>query len=290
MFKTRAGQARYFAAYDAALAVWPVSVESLDVHTRFGDTHVNACGRVGAPPLVLLPGIAISSTMWYANVADLSRNLRVYAVDTIGDKGKSVCTRSLRTRADFADWMRDLFTGLRLQRAHIAGLSYGGFLALDFTLSAPECVTKLILLAPAACLLPFTPRFYLRFLAATVLPGRLLPVSVRRWLCALPAGSGARPVVDQFLVATDFRGDYNVSPRVYGDAELRRIAAPTLVLIGEREVIYDPRAALRRAADLIPDCQAALVPGAGHAVAIDQPEIVNDRILEFLREENGLSA
>ena len=52
MFKTPEGQAQYLAAYDATLALWPVPVESFDVSTRFGDTHINACGPKSAPPLI----------------------------------------------------------------------------------------------------------------------------------------------------------------------------------------------------------------------------------------------
>ena len=92
MFKTSEGQARYFAAYDATLALWPVSVESFDVPTRFGSTHVHTCGPQDAPPLLLLPGQAVSSTMWYPNIGALSHAYRVYAPDIIGDMGKSVRT------------------------------------------------------------------------------------------------------------------------------------------------------------------------------------------------------
>ena len=101
MFKTPEGQARYFAAYDATLALWPVPVESFDVPTRFGSTHIHVCGPENAPPLVLLPGQAVSSTMWYPNIAALSRAYRVYALDIIGDMGKSVRTRPITSPLDF---------------------------------------------------------------------------------------------------------------------------------------------------------------------------------------------
>jgi len=135
MFKTPEGQARYLAAYDATLALWPVPVESVDVPTRFGNTHVNACGPEGAPPLLLLHAFAISSTMWYPNVAELSRSYRIYALDTIGDKGKSVSTRPILPPLDFVTWLSDVFDELRLEQAHVAGLSFGGFLALNLALS-----------------------------------------------------------------------------------------------------------------------------------------------------------
>ncbi len=89
MFKSPKGQALYLAAYNATLSLWPIPVESFDLPTRFGTTHVNACGPAGAPPVLLLHAVAMSSTMWYPNVANLSRSYRLYALDTIGDAGKS---------------------------------------------------------------------------------------------------------------------------------------------------------------------------------------------------------
>ncbi|KAF5422297.1 MAG: Pimeloyl-ACP methyl ester carboxylesterase, partial [Candidatus Methanocomedens sp.] len=92
IFKTPEGQAKYLAAYDATLALWSVPYESLDVPTRFGSTHIIISGPKDAPPLVLLHGANDSATVWYPNIADLSRNYRTYALDTIGDVGKSVAS------------------------------------------------------------------------------------------------------------------------------------------------------------------------------------------------------
>src|SRR5262245_14245114 len=109
MFRTPAGQARYFAAYEETLALWSLPVESFDLPTRFGPTHVNACGPAAAPPLVLLHGAAVSSTMWYPNVAALSRAHRLYAPDIIGEMGKSVNTRPIKKPSDFIEWLTDVF-------------------------------------------------------------------------------------------------------------------------------------------------------------------------------------
>jgi len=152
MFRTAAGQARYFAAYDATLALWPVPVISIDAPTRFGRTHVHVCGAPDAPPLLLLPGQAVSSTMWYPNIAALSRDFRVYVPDIVGDMGKSVSTRPMKQPGDFADWLTDLLDELRLENAHVAGLSYGGFIALRLALAAPARVRKLVLMSPVGLL------------------------------------------------------------------------------------------------------------------------------------------
>jgi hypothetical protein len=56
-FKTPEGEARFRAAYDAGLKLWPIPYEELDVPTRFGMTHVVAAGPTNAPALVLLHGL-----------------------------------------------------------------------------------------------------------------------------------------------------------------------------------------------------------------------------------------
>jgi pimeloyl-ACP methyl ester carboxylesterase len=70
-----------------------------------------------------------------------------------------------------------------------------------------------------------------------------------------------------------------VLPRRFPDADIRRITAPTSLLIAEREVLYAPRAALRRARRLFPNLvDAALVPAAGHLVTLAAPGLINDEI------------
>jgi pimeloyl-ACP methyl ester carboxylesterase len=53
-------------------------------------------------------------------------------------------------------------------------------------------------------------------------------------------------------------------------------------LLGDHEIMYDPRQALDRAARLVPGLQTDLIPHAGHVLNSDQPAIVDERILRFL--------
>jgi pimeloyl-ACP methyl ester carboxylesterase len=69
---------------------------------------------------------------------------------------------------------------------------------------------------------------------------------------------------------------------VFTDEELKRISAPILLLIGDHEIMYEPKKALDRATSLIPDLQAEFIPNAGHMLNRDQPEEVNARALKFL--------
>lgn len=282
MFRTAEGQARYFAAYDRTLALWPVAVESFDVPTCFGSTHVHACGPQDAPPLVLLPGQAISSTMWYPNIGALSQAYRVYVLDIVGDMGKSVSTRKIEKPTDLVEWLKDVLDALHLDQTHVAGLSYGGAIALWLAITAPERVRKLVLMAPAS-LLALRRRYFLR-MAAIFLPDFVLSRASKQKLLLGTYSSTAVPAMEQMLTTTDFRYSMYLPP-VCTEQELQRISAPTLLLVGDHEVIYNPQAALKRASAFISDFEAVLIPGAGHALNFDRPELVNTRILEFLKRE-----
>lgn len=287
LFKSPEGEAKYHAAYDNVLAHWGVPYECLRVGTWFGATHVIACGPKGAPPLVLLHGIAVSSTFWYPNIAELSHDFRTFAVDVIGDAGRSVPTNWPKNRSEYAEWLLEVFNELHIGQAHLAGLSYGGFLTVNFALQAPERVKRMVLLAPAASFVRFRLSFLLGMVAKLVLPiqstraafsSNLRSISVRR-------DAPEDPVFDQLFLNFRFgRFRVKVWPVVFKDEELRRLSVPTLLLIGEREVIYDPRAAVERATRLIPRIEAEIIPNAGHALSFDQPESVDARILRFLKQ------
>jgi hypothetical protein len=88
-FRTPRGEAEYMAAYEASMQLWTVPYEAVDLRSRFGSTHVVICGPRNAQALVLLHCFATSSTCWAYNVAPLSQNHRVYALDMMGQPGKS---------------------------------------------------------------------------------------------------------------------------------------------------------------------------------------------------------
>jgi pimeloyl-ACP methyl ester carboxylesterase len=71
-------------------------------------------------------------------------------------------------------------------------------------------------------------------------------------------------------------------PPVYSDEQLRKIQTPMLLLIGDHEVIYNPERVIRRATRLVAGLKAEIVPNANHNAQVTAPDLVNDKILEFL--------
>ncbi|MFN2229519.1 MAG: alpha/beta fold hydrolase [Anaerolineae bacterium] len=269
------------AAYEAMLGLWPIPHCSLHVVTRWGSTHVVAAGPAGAPALLLLHGMGLSATMWFSNVADWSRHYRLYAVDTIGSPGKSVAVKPLRGSADWARWLGDVLDGLQIAQCDLVGHSHGGWLALNLGLRVPERVERLVLLAPAASFVPLVPRFYLQGIPMLLLPRRLWITRFMRWMTAEGFVVDER-FVTQFVLGIRYLPPRGTFPTVFSDRELGQIGAHTLLLVGEKEVLYNPWRAVNRARRRMPHLQADVVPNASHGLPMEQPAWVNERVLRYL--------
>ncbi|MDT5189573.1 MAG: hypothetical protein QOI28_1824 [Mycobacterium sp.] len=70
------------------------------------------------------------------------------------EPNKSVATRRARGVTNLVAWLRQVFAALNVDDARVAGFSYGGWLAANLAAHAPELVSRLVLLAPAATLAP----------------------------------------------------------------------------------------------------------------------------------------
>jgi len=287
-FKSQESQARFMAAYDAALAAWPVAYEAIDVPTRLGTTRVIASGAPGAPALLLLPSFAGGAAVWRLNIAALSQGHRAYAVDVIGQPGKSFARRRIRGRREYARWLCDLMDGLGIRRASIVGCSFGAFLAVNQAVEAPDRVERMVLISPAGTFASqwWKLTYAMRIRAPILKLARRLTRSRRR---PGPADLGARALPRDPKWAALIGVTMAESPRVtvtnasvFDTRRLRRIRAPTLLLIGSRETLYEPGAMLALARSRMPRLETGMVPDADHIAAMAQPDAVNERILAFL--------
>jgi pimeloyl-ACP methyl ester carboxylesterase len=89
---------------------------------------------------------------------------------------------------------------------------------------------------------------------------------------------------DAFMAMRCFKPKRMVYPTILTDKELHSIKVPTLYLIGENEKIYSARKAIQRLNKVAPHIKAEVIPNAGHDLTIVQAEMVNRRVLDFLRK------
>lgn len=285
--KTWRGQAEYFAAYDAVLAQWPVTFESVDVPGPSGTTHVRVCGPRDGKPLVLLHGGGATSAVWFANVGELSRTHRVYAVDTIGDAGRSVGDgRPVDGLAGFMDWLDGLFGALGLGSASLCGHSYGGWLALSYALHAPQRVRRLVLLEPTDCFAGPRMSYRLRAVPTFVRPS---PERIRAFITWETGGIGVDPAWLKLIsLGCEFPSAKIVMPRRPAPDRLRASTVPTLLLLAERSRAHDIHRVSANARELMPHVVSTILPGVSHhATPTERPEQLGRALGAFLIERDG---
>ena len=261
--------------------------------TSFGATFVRVSGPPAAPVLVLLHGAGTTSLMWAPNIEALAREYRTVAVDQVGEFGRSVCARPVRSLQDVVAWLDELVRKLEpRERVSLAGMSYGGALAAQYALHFPERLDKVVLLAPAVTVLRPPAEFWLRLIALAIARRSGLRAFFR-WIFADMARRDPEWIestIEQLsLNMRSMQRHTTPMPPVLTDAEWGSLRRPALFLVGENEVIYSAEKAVSRLKRVAPQVTAEMIPGAGHDLTFAQTAVVNDRILQFLKAERAPS-
>jgi pimeloyl-ACP methyl ester carboxylesterase len=277
---------RYFAACEAVYALGAPALAEQDVETSFGTTHVYRYGPAdpaaqSRTPIVLVHGAGSCSAMWYPNTPDLSADRPVYALDTPGDPGRSVQRAPLHQPEHAAQWLEETLTGLGLDRVHLVGTSYGGWLALNQAHRRPDRLASVTLLDPGG-LEKVGLRFFVWIfisLFATSAPKAVRP-RLAAWL--------EQPV----LVVPELRTMIRTAVRAYrirrpaplplSDDELSTIRTPLYLVLGKRSLLVHPQRQVERLPRVIPGARAEIISGTGHGPQIDHAEEINRRMLDFM--------
>jgi pimeloyl-ACP methyl ester carboxylesterase len=269
-------------AYDLQVDALPLPVESRQVSTAFGASHVLVMGPPAAPPLVVLHGWSGKALAMRPLFAPLAESHRVYAPDIIGQGGKSAAVRP--APGGFVTWLGDLLDALGLERVNLIGISGSGWLAQQFAADQPARIVRLVLLSSGGLVTagPATiARMLAVFLPAAVRPS---PARARRFVAFSAAPGWAAPpeIVDDFYrMFRDFR-PLTQPPRMT-DAALARLTMPTLLLMGAHDRIFPAQAVVARAQARIPGLQAAeILPQAGHLIVDEASAAVALRVKQFL--------
>ncbi|MFF4694996.1 alpha/beta fold hydrolase [Streptomyces chattanoogensis] len=277
---------RYFTACDALYAMGAPLRAEVDVETNFGTTHVYRYGPTdpaaqSRTPIVLVHGAGSCSAMWYPNTAALSADRPVYALDTPGDPGRSVQREPIHQPERAAQWLDETLAGLGLDRVHLIGSSYGGWLTLNQAYRKPGRLASATLLDPGG-LEKVGLRFFVWIFAslfATSAPKALRP-RLAAWL--------EQPVIIVPELRTMIRSGvraYRIrrpAPLPLSADELRTIRTPLYLLLGKRSLLVHPQRQVERVPRLIPGARAEIISNTGHGPQIDHAEQINRRMLDFM--------
>jgi pimeloyl-ACP methyl ester carboxylesterase len=282
-----AAREKFMAAYDRAFELWPQPYEEFDVETATTTTRVHAYRpQAGGPPIVLLMGAGFNASYWYLHVAALAQDGPVYAIDMPGDPNPSVARAPLTSPDACAAWLDELLGQLSVGQdgdrpAHLVGLSYGGWIAMNQAIRAPARVASITLLDPAG-LTTLDARFWWWMSVSGL--ATLTPMPLRRHLARWMDNPAMLQPELMTLMWAAIRG-YRMEPKfpgVLSDDELRAIDVPVLLITGARSALLTPAQARARGS-LMPAAEVAIVPGShGGFNRIDE---LNDQITAFIKAQ-----
>jgi pimeloyl-ACP methyl ester carboxylesterase len=237
-------------------------------------------------PLVLIHGGVVTSRMWDDQFAVFVRSYRVARYDRRGHG------YSLRAQDPFSpvEDLGGVLSDLDMPRAILVGSSAGGGLALDFALCCPDRVRALVLAAPSLDGFEESAqkRRNMEPLRRAVNEGNaehaISLLMVNPYFAPLrehpKRGSGARLLQHNIHV---FSPPSIPAIRLTPPAieRLSEVAAPTLVL-GADQDDQDNLAIVDLLARRIPGARREIIPHAAHLMNMDQPEVFNRLVLDFL--------
>ena len=263
-----------------------------------------AAGDAG-PVVVLIHGMASSSSSWDPVLDLLAEDCRVIAPDLLGSGGSDKPVTGDYSLGAYASNIRDVLTALDIDTATIVGHSLGGGVALQFAYQFPERCERLVLVSAGglgpevhAILRAATlPGFDLLLRAATAPVARragttaanlLRRVGIEPGTDLQQAGASLTSLADRDTRAAFVKTIRSViatgGQRVSANDRFYLAAAmPTLVVWGERDRII-PVGHATAAHEQIPGSRLEIVPDAGHYPHRDEPRRFTDVLTAFIDE------
>ena len=257
--------------------------------------HYALHGDAGAPLVAFANGLTQNAGLWTSYGTRLAeRGYRVLAYDMIGQgqSAKPVLDIDFATHADVLARLLDRFA---VERTHLAGISFGGVVALDFAIRHGERLSSLALMS---CFAELTPQ--LRCLGEVLYEGltqvglpylqsMLYPMNMSSaWLAAnhdrIPEMKRAGYIGNDLYALQNLMESFvafePLTPR------LGEIAVPALLMNGEHD-FFTPRECHELMRRHLPNCRLLLIQHGYHAFTLELPDVTLRQLFEFFRTVDG---
>lgn len=244
-------------------------------------------------PLIFINGLAFPMDLWFAQIEELSRDFRVIALDNRG-VGQSDKPEGDYSIAQMASDAAGLLQALGIEKAHIAGLSMGGFIAQEIALTYPSMVNRLVLIATGlggekalALGRPFWEKMASAIAGKT--PDQIYLIDMT--MMAAQGFAEKHPDVIEKSAALRLK---NIQPleaflRQMGacnafdnNARAHLIRKPALIILGKDDPIFP----IQLAEDFqkaLPGARMIIYENCGHAVMLEHAARLSKDIREFLK-------
>jgi 3-oxoadipate enol-lactonase len=240
--------------------------------------------------LVFSHSLFFNRSMFRHQVERFSADYRVVVYDNRGQGESMPAPQELLDMDTLTEDAAALIEHLDLAPCHVLGNSMGGFVALRLAARRPELLRSAVALGSSAeeehKLAEFGPLVeHMQRHATTDVIDTLMYIMLGDTTLTDPAKEELRQEWRTYMLGLPPAiGDaaYGVIHRKNVVDELAGAAVPVLAIAGAQDHAYPPPLSSQRIADVVPNGRCVTVPHAGHSVALEQPEAVNEHLARHL--------
>lgn len=272
--KSEEGLATLARWYDRFYETLPDAPETRRIDTRFGHTDVVFTGPEDAPQVVLLHGAAAGAPFALHEIPGTSERLRIAAVNIPGQSTHAKQVRLDFKTGEYASFMTDVLDALELDAPVIAAVSWGGSVALQLCVHAPQRVGGLVLVVPGSIVNGSMLSGFAK-MAWPMLRHRMNPSDENRDRILRHMFTNHDPMWTPYLgdVFRYFNTDFRVPPLIQ-KSDLEGFTQKVFVMAAEHDVSFPGKELLARAESIFDNLVGThLLTGAQHCLSFEE----NDR-------------
>ena len=273
-----------YSIYDEIIQSWGKGFTEKFVETSYGKTYVLEYDGGHPETVILLHGMLANSCMWSALIPYLSKNYNLILLDIPLEPGKSEPSNLYKKNSDGANWLKSVIEKLNLERINIVGGSLGGWIAIEYIKDNPNMVRSLAIISPHPLRGP---------VISTSKPWKIAWYALR--LAISPKPEYAELMLNEMyspatqpneldynlFVNTIIASKMRAAPRDTPIKTLKKVTCPTLLLVGDGDINMNVKK-LDQCMNAFPNAQYEIVQDAGHMLPCEKPNIVSERVNEFL--------
>lgn len=246
-------------------------------------------------PLLLIPGFASGAWNWFRQIDDLAKNFKVITFDPRGiGKSKAENEGELENLSmnAFADDVLHILDELDIEKAHILGASFGGFVAQTFALNFSDRLGKLILACTSFGGAHHVPPDLEILMAFAATDGMNTSERIRKFMIPAFTPEFVAEFPETVEKVCELRENSVVPEKVY-TAQLttattfdykdrvREIENETLIITGNNDKVVPVQNSINLA-EKMPNARLEIIENGSHLFFVENAAEFNRKIKEFI--------
>lgn len=289
VYKNAESEQKMKTLYDEQVSSLNIEFEDIYLDTRFGKTHLIKTGNLKGKPILLFHGGNSTTPYYLRDFLSLRNQYLLYAPDTMGHPGKSAPTVLSAKNLEYGEWASDVIDGLGFKQMICIGGSFGGGVLAKLMCVAPQKIFKAIMIVPSGiCNVSIISILFKLGIPMTL----YIVTKSEKWLkkAILPMAIDESEIDESTLTMvrstfTHVRVKAGMPSNV-NDAEMTNYKSPTLLIVGEKDILFPGERVIARAKKIMPNLKTYLMKGSGHMsiLSSDKHKSIIKTIDDFLEE------